>query len=356
MDQNRPGTAPGLLLKDASAEQSSELRVMVFSFDTEQLTETEMRVADVQPPARDDTKVTWVRFLKMPEPQVLAGFGARWGLSPLYLEDVLNLGQRPKTEFRESEAFAVLQSPRRDEDGYLDSRQVSLFFGPNYVISIPEEGPPMFPEVADRRRQGGPSSRIRTLGAPYLFCALLDAAVDHAFPVIDEIDRRAEEMEYQLLTAPDDVSLDVLYQLRQDLTTLRRFQRPAVEALQRLIKHEASPLPETVESFLRDTHDHQAQLVDSIDALRESSISLKELFLAHQGHRLNDVMKVLTIISTIFIPMSFLTGLYGMNFNTEISPWNLPELNTRFGYPVLLVVLCLIVTAMVVFFRRRRWI
>ncbi len=356
MDQYRPGEAPGLLVKDHAAERQSDLRVIVFSYDAEQLTETEMRVADVQPPAPDDPKVTWVRFLRMPEPQVLAGFGARWGLNPLYLEDVVNLGQRPKAEFLGEHVFAVLQSPRRHEEGYLDSRQVSVFLGPNFVISIPEEGPPMFPQVVERLRSGPPNSRMRTLGAPYLFYALLDAAVDHAFPVLDEIDRGAEEMESRLLTTPDSVSLDTLYKLRQDLTALRRFQRPAVEALQRLVRSEESPLPENIQAFLRDTHDHQAQLVDGIEALRESSISLKEMFMAHQGHRLNDVMKVLTIISTIFIPMSFLTGLYGMNFNTEISPWNLPELNTRFGYPVLLLVLALIVMGMVIFFRRRRWI
>lgn len=356
MDHNRPGTSPGLLLTDAAAERQSDLTVVVFSFDSDQLTETEMRVADVQPPSPDESRVMWVRFLQMPEAQVLAGFGARWGLSPLYLEDVINVGQRPKAEFDGDQVFAVLQSPCRDGDGCLSSRQVAVFLGPNFVVSIPEDGPQLFPEVADRLRKGTPSSRIRTLGAPYLFYALLDAAVDHAFPVLDELDGQAEELESEMLTAPDEASLDALYRLRRDLTALRRFQRPAVDALQHLIRHDESPLPEAIQVFLRDTHDHQAQLMDAIEALRESSISLKEMYMGHQGHRLNDVMKVLTIISTIFIPMSFLTGLYGMNFNTEISPWNLPELNARFGYPVLLGVLGLIVVAMLVFFRRRRWI
>jgi magnesium transporter len=351
-----PGSAPGLRPENFEDVGPTDETVTVIAYDPEQLTETVMPLHDVQRPEPTDTRVVWIRFRGMPEPAGLARFGARWGLDPLDLEDVVNLGQRPKTEFRDDTVFAILQTPTIAQDEPVANRQVNLFCGPNFVISILDDGPLLYDPVLARIRSGGPTSRIRSLGAAYLFYALLDATVDYAFPVLDRLEHSAESIEAELLEDAHSVSLDVLHGLRRDLTVLRRFQRPTGDALRRLVKHEDSPINEEVAEFVGDTIDHQAQLDDALDAMREDAMSLQELYLSLQGHRLNDVMKVLTIISTIFIPMSFLTGLYGMNFDPDASPWNMPELDADYGYPTLLFILAGIAVAMLVFFRRKRWI
>jgi len=352
---NEPGSSPGLLPSDAT-KCDSDLRVAVICFDGETLTEVEMPLADVQPPDTQDTRVTWVRFLQMPDADSLAHFGGRWGLHPLDLEDVVNPGQRPKSDFRDNFAYTVLQAPQATEDNTLGHRQVNLFYGPNYVISIVEDGPKLFDRVLGRLHTAGPASRIRSSGAAYLYYALLDATIDHGFPAVAGLRDVVEALESQILEEPDSDALDALHRTRRDITTLRRFQRPACEAVERLIRHEESPMPESLRSFLRDCFDHQSQVMGAVDALREDTLSMQELYLSLQGHRLNDVMKVLTIISTIFIPMSFLTGLYGMNFDADSSPWNMPELDAPFGYPLLLCALAVIAISMLLFFRRRRWI
>ena len=356
MEKVIPGSAPGLRPEHFEDVGPTDETVTVIAYDRQQLTETEMPLHDVQRPEPADTRVVWVRFQRMPEPAALARFGERWGLDPLDLEDVVNLGQRPKSEFRDDTVFAILQAPTIVEEEPMSNRQVNLFCGPNFVISILDDGPLLYDPVLARIRNGSSASRIRTMGATYLFYALLDATVDYSFPVLDHLQQSAEDVEAELLEDAHSVSLEVLHGLRRDLTVLRRFQRPTGDALRRLVKHEDSPIDEEVADFMRDTIDHQAQLDDALDAMREDAMSLQELYLSLQGHRLNDVMKVLTIISTIFIPMSFLTGLYGMNFDPDASPWNMPELDADYGYPTLLFVLAGMAVAMLVFFRRKRWI
>lgn len=350
----KPGTSPGL---EAVTEEkpAPEFKVAVISYDKDQLTETELPLTEVPAPDPADRRVTWIRFPAMPDAASLAHFGDRWGLHPLDLEDVINIGQRPKTEIRDGQTFTILQVPALEDELSIRVRQVCLFLGPNYVISIREDGPPMFDRVLNRLHTGGRSGRIRGSGPDYLFYSLLDATVDHGFPVVDALNDFIEDLEGGLLEHPDSVSLDTLHRLRRDLTVLRRSQWPARDALDPLLNEAHSPLSKKVRGFMRDCLDHQMHVNESIEVLKENAIGLQELFLSVQGHRLNDVMKVLTIIATIFIPLSFFTGLYGMNFNTDISPWNMPELNTRYGYPALLLLLVGVASGMVLFFKRRGW-
>ena len=349
-----PGTSPGL---QAALEEkpAPEFTVQVICYDKDQLTETEMPLQELPAPDPADKRVTWIRFPAMPDSASLAHFGERWGLHALDMEDVINVGQRPKTEIREGGAFTILQVPALDEDQSIRLRQVCLFLGPNFVISIREDGPPMFDRILERLCRGGGSGRIRTSGADYLFYSLLDATVDHSFPVVEALSDFIEDLEGELLEQTDTVTLDALHRLRRDLTLLRRSQWPARDALDPLLNEAHSPLSKKVRGYMRDCLDHQMHVNESIEVLKENAIGLQELYLSVQGHRLNDVMKVLTIIATIFIPLSFFTGLYGMNFNTEISAWNMPELNTRYGYPALLLLLFGIACGMVVFFKRKRW-
>jgi magnesium transporter len=351
----KPGAARGLTPHATEAPQA-DFPVNVITFDKDQLTETRMSLNDVAAPDPGDPRVSWVRVMSMPDAPSLAHFGARWGLDPLDLEDVIDLGRRAKTEIRGNSAFTLLQIPALDESNSMELRQVSLFLGPNYVISIVQGGDPVFDLVAARVRTGGVTGRIRSSGAEYLFNALVTATVDHGHPVIDALGRVVDGLEESLLEGESQDSLDPIHGLRRELNVLRRSQWPAREAIEKLIRSEDSPLSKRARTLLRDSLDAQVQINEQIEGLKEDVMGLQDLHLSLQGHRLNEVMRVLTIIATIFIPLSFFTGLYGMNFDPDASPWNMPELDSRYGYPALLAFLALLVIGMIVYFRRRKWL
>ena len=351
----QPGAARGLV-PGVVGQPSTDFPVTVITFDKEQLTEATLTMDEVVPPDPHDHRITWIRVMSTPDAASLAHFGSRWGMNPLDLEDVLDLGRRPKTETRGNTAFTLLQIPGLDESDSMELRQVSLFLGPNYVVSVVQGGDPVFDLVAHRLRTGGVTGRIRSSGAEYLFYALITATVDHCSPVIDSLGHLVDQLEELLLEGEHQASLDPIHALRRELNVLRRSQWPAREAIEKLIRGEDSPLSKKARTFLRDTLDSQIQVNDQIEGLKEEIMGRQDLPLSLQGHRLNEVMRVLTIIATIFIPLSFFTGLYGMNFDPEASPWNMPELGTRFGYPVLLGFLALLVIVMIVYFRRRKWL
>jgi magnesium transporter len=351
----RPGAARGLTASSTEAHQA-DFPVSVITFDKEQLTEVDMSLHDIPAPDPDDSRVTWVRIMSTPDTASLAHFGARWGLDPLDLEDVIDLGRRPKTETRGDTAFTLLQIPGIDEKSSIELRQVSLFLGANYVVSIVQGGDPVFDLVAARLRSGGVTGRIRSSGAEYLYYALITATVDHCYPVIDALGPVVDELEESLLKGEQQDSMDPIHGLRRELNTLRRSQWPARETIEKLIRSEDSPLSKKARTLLRDTLDSQVQINEQIEGLKEDVMGLQDLHLSLQGHRLNEVMRVLTIIATIFIPLSFFTGLYGMNFDPDASPWNMPELDARYGYPALIGFLALVVIGMITYFRRRKWL
>lgn len=347
----KPGKAPGLAAAGEGAG-GEEVSVTIIAYDPDSVTETVVAARDVPAPSPDDTRTTWVSFARVPSPETLADFGERWGLEPLFLEDVLNTGQRPKAEFREHQTFVTLMMPVIAGD---DERmvQASLFLGPNFVVSFLEEGLDAFGEITERLRTGG-QGRIRIHGAEYLLYALIDAIVDHGYPVLERLGIEFDELEEKIYEGEVD-DVDDLHYLRRRLIQLRRGLWPAREVLERLLKHENSPITSKVARYLKDCYDHQMQINEFLDGLRDSAVSLQELHLAMQGQRLNQVMKVLTTVATIFIPLSFFAGLYGMNFNPEASPWNMPELNAYYGYPAFLLFLAGVVALMLWYFRRKDW-
>ena len=287
---------------------------------------------------------------------LLAELGERLEVHPLALEDVVNVGQRPKIDDYESSLFIVLDLISWAEDeASLTKEQISVIVQDGLLLSVRERDSDVFEPVRERLRKGI-GRRIRRMGADYLAYALMDTVVDHVFPVLDRIGEHIEEIESSLLDDPTEDDLNQLHRLKRDLLLLRRSVWPLREAVGTLLRGDNELVTDETRVFLRDVADHVAQAIDIIETFREMTSSLVDLYLSSVSNRMNEIMKVLTIIATIFIPLSFVAGLYGMNFDPEVSPWNMPELDWYWGYPAALAVMMAIAGALLIFFRRKGWI
>jgi magnesium transporter len=235
-----------------------------------------------------------------------------------------------------------------------ETEQVSMFIGADYVITFQERQGDCFDPVRERlRRQKG---RIRQSGADYLAYALIDAVIDAYFPVLENYGEELETLEDAVISAPRPEVIAQLHDLKRDLLALRRAIWPHREMINALIRDETELFAAPTRIFLRDCYDHAVQLLDVVETYREIASGLVDVYLSSMSARLNDIMKVLTIIATIFIPLNFIASLYGMNFDTEASPWNMPELGWSFGYPFALLLMLLSAIALVWLFTRRHWI
>jgi magnesium transporter len=324
-------------------------------FDDQQIDEVpdaSLERCDASLESEDTT--TWLHVQGAPSAQILEALSRSFGHHTLALEDILNLGQRPKVEDYDEELFVVMNYPVLDKDGDVQLEQVSLFLGSGYVVSFHEGAEDIFEPVRQRLRSGR-SSRIRTRGADYLLYTLLDLIVDSGFPALEHISSRLEELEEQALAEPSRELQSQLHQIRRTLIALRRGLGPQRDVLNALIRDEHPLVHERNRVYLRDCHDHALRILDTLDTLRELVLSNQEIYMSSLSNRMNDIMKVLTMIATIFIPLSFFTGLYGMNFNRDTSPWNMPELDSYYGYPLLLLFLVVVAGLMLWFFKRKDW-
>jgi len=297
--------------------------------------------------------VVWLNIDGLGSADVVRVLGERFGLHRLALEDVLNPPQRPKAETFPGHVFAIARMLSCEAE--LSSEQLSLFVGEGYVITFQEQpGGDVFNSVRERIRAA--KGKIRKAGPDYLAYALLDAVVDAYFPVLENYAERVEELELRILTKPDKTLMGDLHNLRRDLVGLRRSVWPLRDALAALVRDDATVfLPET-RLFLRDCQDHAVQVIDLIESYRELTAALAEVHLESVNNRMNEVMKVLTIIATIFMPLSFIASLYGMNFNYKSSPWNMPELEWFYGYPFALGLMAVVAGGLLWLFRRKGWL
>lgn len=251
--------------------------------------------------------------------------------------------------------FVVVRMPTDDpaEPG-LELEQVSLFFGERFVLTFRERPGDCFEPVCERLRRS--RGRFRRSGSDYLAYALLDAVVDSYFPIVESYGDRLEELEDRILTKPDSKLVNEIHAIKRDLVMIRRAVWPLREAVSQLVREEHERIRTETRLYLRDVHDHTHQLVELTETQREVAAGMLDIYLSSMSHRMNEVMKVLTIIATIFIPLSFVASVYGMNFDRDVSPWNMPELTWRYGYPFALALMAAIAVGMLVYFRRKRWI
>jgi len=348
---NKPGTAPGLralAVRDAGAELS------VFDFRSDGFQEEKnislARCADFF----SSSNVTWVHVQGTPDLGTLRSLGEAYNLHPLAIEDVANLGQRPKLESFDQQLFVTLNWPRSGVDGVAPT-QVSLFLGASYVVSFCPGLDDPFDPIRERIR-ADPPGRIRERGAHFLFYALIDLVVDEGFPALDLLSSQLESLEERILENPGPACLEDIHRAKRTLIVLRKSLWPQREVINSLLREEHALIDAVTLPYFRDCYDHAVQVLDLIESYREMASSLQDLYLTGISNRMNEIMKVLTIISSIFIPMSFLAGLYGMNFNSEVSPWNMPELRAYYGYPIFLLALAVVAGCMVWLFKRRKWI
>ena len=354
-DPSRPpaGSAPGTLTPDPKAKPP---RIRVIAYGPESITEHPLREPDQIAELMGRSPVTWIDVDGLGDARIVGRIGELIGLHKLSLADVVHVNQRPKLEDYGNYLFLVARMPCGEADnGALATEQVSICLGPNFVVTFQERQIPgdCFDPVRDRLRRA--IGRIRRSGADHLAYALLDAVIDAYFPVVEEIGERIDTLEEAVLGVPTPEVLQQIHRVRRDLIAVRRAAWPLREAVNTLLRDPSPLVADETRVYLRDCHDHTIQIIDLVESYRDLESALMDVYLSMVSYRLNEIMKVLTIIATIFIPLTFIVGLYGMNFDTS-SPWNMPELGWRYGYPAVLLVMAVIAGGMLVFFRRRGWL
>jgi magnesium transporter len=345
-----PGTAPGTL--PTYTEPVGPTRARIVSFDATNMTDTDLGDPDELLDIPDELTL-WLN-IEGHDVEQIAELGRRLEVHPLALEDVLNIGQRPKVEDFEESLFVVLDHFSFGADGKnLTREQISLVVEEGIILSVQERSSGLFEPVYQRLHAG--RGRIRGGGAGYLAYALVDIIVDHVFPVLEQIGDRLEELESSILDDPSESDLSALHVIKRELLVLRKSLWPTRDLLRNRLLVESELINEQTQPYLRDVADHAAVAVDIIETYREMVASLNDLYLTNISIKMNETMKVLTIIATIFIPLSFIAGLYGMNFNTHTSPLNMPELDWYWGYPAALAVMAAVAGGLLIYFRRQKW-
>ncbi|MEO8205765.1 MAG: magnesium/cobalt transporter CorA [Chthoniobacterales bacterium] len=353
VEYHLPGTPPATLLPRASVTNAPPI-ITLIQYDTETFLETRIDNLEELNEKHDPSKINWINIDGLSDVNILRQVGDHFGLHPLALEDVLNTTQRPKIELYDGYFFIITEMLYLDKDGCLIVEQVSMFLGKDYILTIQEEaGHDIFERVRDRLRHG--KGFGRKMKADYLAYTLMDAAVDQFFPILESLGDNIEELESQMLEHADRHSLKNLYEVKRLLLQLRRASWPQREIFNNLIRDDSGLISKETQVFLRDCYDHTLQIIDMIESYRDLTAGLMDVYLSSVGLRTNEIMRMLTVISSIFIPLTFVAGVYGMNFDTA-SPFNMPELKWRFGYPLCLLLMFGIAFGQILFFRRKKWL
>ncbi|WP_019024879.1 MULTISPECIES: magnesium/cobalt transporter CorA [unclassified Thioalkalivibrio] len=347
----QPGTAPGHGAHAHEHPHPSEAIVSAWHYHNEQLNPQDPDTVMHEGAPADG--FVWLHFQGTPGPRQLQQLAEAFALHPLALEDVRHRGQRPKLDYFGDYAVIILNQPQLDGDS-VRLEQFNLFVHPQFVISVHSGEDDPFEPI--RQRMRGTNRNFNRLGAPYLAYALMDVVVDQAFPLMEQLGDRIEDLEERVLSQPNHDTLSRIHVVRRELLVLRRQLWPTRDVITRLMRDDQDPFGSEMMPWLRDVHDHTIQIMDLLESYREMASSLIEAYLSAINQRSNDVIRVLTIIATIFIPLTFIVGIYGMNFDHPDSPWSMPELYTYYGYPVLLGIMLAIVLGMLYLFRRRRWL
>ncbi len=294
-----------------------------------------------------DGSTTWVDVRGLGDEGVLRRIAEIFGLHPIALEDAVNVPQRAKSELYENQQVVVARIPILEDDR-VQVPQVCFVIGPDYLLTFQERYFRFFEPVRERIRAGiGP---IRTSGPDYLAYALVDTLVDRYFPIAEDLAHELEDLEDRVVEDPDPEDLARIHKIRRQLTVIRRIGWPQREAIRAMMRDPSPFVRDDVRLFLRDTEDHMAQIVELVDSCREMAVGLMDIYLSNVSHKTNEVMKVLTLMASIFIPLTFIAGIYGMNFEY------MPELQSPRAYPLVIAIMISVAVGMVLFFRRRGWL
>lgn len=341
------GLAPGTLVH-IGEKRTETVRISVMAYDERRCEERQL-ASSTELDQVSNLGVTWIDIGGVHRLDVIENFGLQFKLHPLLLEDIVNTDQRPKYDDYDGYGYLVLKMLYAgDQRTEVHVEQVSLVFGPNYVLTFQENGGDVFNPVRERIRAG--KGRIRQLGADYLLHALVDAIVDHYFVALEIIGEKVERMQNTIIVEPRPQTLQEIHAVKRELLFLRRAVWPLREVLASLERQDSPLLKPETKPFFRDVYDHAIQIIDTIETLREMVTGMLDIYLSSVSYRLNSVMKVLTVITTIFMPLTFIVGVYGMNFEY------MPELKVPWAYPMVWMVMVGIAICMLAFFRIKKWL
>jgi magnesium transporter len=344
-----PGSEPGTLIVDPDAPRPV---IRLVAFDRDKLIEKE--IEDIQTVRSFVSKfpIIWINVAGLGDLSVITKLGEIFNLHRLAQEDVINVHQRPKVEQYKDYCYIVVRIVT-DAEKYR-SEQVSIFLGKNFVLSFQEQTGRYFEPVLDRIRAG--TGRMRTAGPDHLAYALIDAVIDCYFPVLERYGESVEILEDDIVAQPENQLINKIHELRHGLLILRRIAWPMREAMNILYRDPIPLIDEEERFYLRDCYDHMVQIIDLLENYRDVTSGLMEIYLSSISNRTNEIMKVLTIITAVFVPMTLIAGIYGMNFNTHASKLNMPELEWSWGYPFALGLMVLIALILLVYLRIKGWL
>jgi magnesium transporter len=343
----KAGLPPGSLIHvgEVKAERT---KITVIDYDEQDFKEKGAETAEECFAFRDTATVTWINVDGVHDGEVIGKLGSCFGVHPLILEDIMSTGQRPKMEDMGSYIYIVVRMLSfQDRKREVQSEQVSLILGPNFVISFQESVGDVFDSVRERIRTG--KGRVRKMGPDYLAYALIDAIIDNYFLVLEKLGEKVEEIEEELVSDPGRKTLQEIHVLKREMIYLRKSVWPLREVISGMTRSESKLVSESTGIFLRDVYDHTVQVIDTVETYRDMLSGMLDIYLSSISNRMNEVMKVLTIIATIFIPLTFIAGIYGMNFKF------MPELEWRWGYFIVLGVMAGLAVWMLIYFKRKKW-
>jgi len=342
----KTGLPPGTLVH-IGEKKAEKVTITAFHYAGPRCEEQEIDRPELLTPPSDES-VVWANVSGVHKVEVLEVLGKQFGLHPLLLEDIANTDQRPKLDDYETYFFLVLKMLTLNQRQDVVVEQVSLVLSRNFVLSFQENGNDVFQPVRDRLRGG--KGRLRQAGADYLFYALVDAIVDQYFAVLESVGEKIEALQHVVVADPKPETLQDIHALKRQLLFLRRAVWPLRDVTNNLSRSDCPFLQHSTKVFFRDVYDHVVQIVDTIETLREMVSASLDIYLSSVSYRLNAVMRVLTVITTIFMPLSFIASIYGMNFE------HMPELKSAWGYPVVLAVMTAVGIGMLILFRNKRWL
>jgi len=344
----KPGLESGTLVH-VGETFAEKVKITIIDYDEQRFQEKEAKTVDECLPFKDRPTVTWINVDGIHQVDVIEKIGTHFGVHPLLLEDILHTAQRPKAEDFYNYIYIVLKMLRLNETtDEIEVEQVSLILGDNFVITFQETVGDVFDPVRERIRSN--KGRVRKMGADYLAYALIDTIIDNYFVVLERLGEDIENLEEEVVLNPTRDTLQGIHDAKRDMLTLRRSVWPLREVISGLQRGESSLFKKGTLVYLRDVYDHTIQVIDTVEAFRDMVSGMMDIYLSSISNKLNEVMKVLTIISTIFMPLTFITGVYGMNFAF------MPPKDQPWGFYASLAVMFGVVGAMLVFFRKRKWI
>jgi magnesium transporter len=346
--KKKAGMSPGSLIH-VGEQKVSRVTMSLINYDQERVEQHTCETTGDMFARLPESGISWLNITGLHDTGIIQEIGDKFGINALNLEDILNTDQRPKCEIYDDYVYIVMKmiafDPVRKE---IDTEQISLILGENYVISFQEREGDDFEPI--RRRLQNSKGRHRRYGADYLLYAMMDVIIDNYYVILEQIGTAIEDLDGQILTDPDHDRLPEIQNFKREILMIRKSIWPLREVVNELQSEETDLITEPISPYLRDLYDHTIQVVETVEIFREMTANIMDLYLSNLSTRMNEVMKVLTIIATIFIPLTFIAGIYGMNFEV------MPELHWKFGYPFAWGIMLAIAGVLILYFRKKRWL